>query len=298
MISENHEKMFQSGKCEIDPQIVNERIRQLRNEKRTNSCITYSSIVVCLAALIVILLILTVSKNINNDSAVGLSFISSALIFYLGTSIDSIYKSREINEVIYNVGIEIYESGNMDQDNLNYFRKNILKKNTTHFISKNDIDSSSSKDKKTDDNFKNHLDNCYFLMNNIYLRKFKRILLIISLLSCCLLYYFLVVYTDDIIIICENTFLNNIPYFKSILFFKNGILIPLILAVVCVVIYIRIKAKNTKKVTEFINEYEEYVLNKVDMNNYQDLYSFYNLLLKDVKSMKILNRRNYPFIKK
>ena len=36
---------------------------------------------------------------------------------------------------------------------------------------------------------------------------------------------------------------------------------------------------------------------KDDMNHYQDLYLFYNLLLKDVKSMKILNRRNYPFIK-
>ncbi len=166
-----------------------------------------------------------------------------------------------------------------------------------NLVSKNEIDSSSSKDEKAYDNFKSHLDNFYFLMDNIYLRKFKRVLLIISLLVCYLLSYFLEIYIDDIIIIYENTFLNNVPYFESILLFENGILIPLILAVVCVVIYIRIKEKNTKKVTEFINEYEKYVLNKDDMNHYQDLYLFYNLLLKDVKSMKILNRRNYPFIK-
>ena len=113
-----------------------------------------------------------------------------------------------------------------------------------NLVSKNEIDSSSSKDEKAYDNFKSHLDNFYFLMDNIYLRKFKRVLLIISLLVCYLLSYFLEIYIDDIIIIYENTFLN-----------------------------------------------------KDDMNHYQDLYLFYNLLLKDVKSMKILNRRNYPFIK-
>lgn len=123
MMSENQEKGFQSEKYEMNPQIINERIRQLRNENRTNSCITYSSIGVCLTALIAILLIFVALKNINGDLAVGLSFITSALIFYLGTSINSIYKSREINEILYNIGIEIYVSGNMDEDNLNYFEK-------------------------------------------------------------------------------------------------------------------------------------------------------------------------------